>query len=190
MKQYRFDEFMEGQILWEFWWTIRMLWEVTYPKFNSRSYRNNWLKFNHGRAKGTTDKGSRLWICHLLRSFKMTWGACMPSFMNMNLSLFSFFELILDFLISEEQELRWFDYMKDVVLDEGKEGLTWGATARDDQSECFRQAANSLELEDNSCFEGWRAGTPAPRRRWWARLRRRRWGRQAPSSRRRGLEEA
>jgi hypothetical protein len=30
----------------------------------------------------------------------------MPSFMNMNLSLFSFFELILDFLISEEQELR------------------------------------------------------------------------------------
>jgi hypothetical protein len=36
-------------------------------------------------------------------------------------------------------------------LDEGKEGLTGGAGARDDRSECSTQVASNLELEgDNS----------------------------------------
>jgi hypothetical protein len=51
MKQYKFDGIMEGQILWEFLRTIRMLWGVIYTKFIPRSCRNNWFKFKYDRAK-------------------------------------------------------------------------------------------------------------------------------------------
>jgi hypothetical protein len=48
-------------------------------------------------------------------------------------------------------------------LDEGKEGLTGGAGARDDQSECSGQVPNNLELEGDNCSEGQDARTLAPR---------------------------
>jgi hypothetical protein len=59
----------------------------------------------------------------LSEHFRNDMRSIMPSFMNlactkkedMNLSLISF----LEFCTPEEQELRRFDYMKDVVLDEG-----------------------------------------------------------------------
>jgi hypothetical protein len=93
-----------------------MLWGVTYPKFSSRSCRNNLLKFKHGRAKKwdncSINQDLKMPLGELLRNDMRSMHANVYEFSmhrkgDINLSLFRFSKIC----TKEYYESRIFEYM-------------------------------------------------------------------------------